>query len=75
MEFEIQEIKQLVKWYEETARPFLLKTAEEKVASIEPGCATLCMSRWKMRTLLTVNILDVSCASESVSETCAFNAR
>lgn len=36
MQFETQEIKQLVGWYEETARPFLLKTlSEEKVTDFD----------------------------------------
>lgn len=36
MQFETQEIRQLVRWYEETARPFLLKTLpEEKVTDFD----------------------------------------
>src|SRR6266511_4674751 len=41
MQVEIEKIKQFVKWYEETARPFLLKTAEEKVADFDRDNARL----------------------------------
>ena len=41
MQVEIEKIKQFVKWYEETARPFLLKTAEEKVADFDKDAARL----------------------------------
>jgi GTPase SAR1 family protein len=41
MQGEIEKIKQFVKWYEETARPFLLKTAEEKVADFDRDNARL----------------------------------
>jgi GTP-binding protein EngB required for normal cell division len=42
MQVEIEKIKQFVKWYEDTARPFLLKTApEEKVADFDKDAARL----------------------------------
>src|SRR5215510_4106429 len=42
MQGEIEKIKQFVKWYEEAARPFLLKTApEEKVADFDKDAARL----------------------------------
>lgn len=41
MQVEIEKIKQFVKWYEETARPFLLKTADEKVADFDKDAARL----------------------------------
>src|SRR5215813_14441514 len=42
MQVEIEKIKQFVKWYEEKARPFLLKTApEEKVTDFDKDAAHL----------------------------------
>jgi len=42
MQGEIEKIKQFVKWYEEAARPFLLRTApEEKVADFDKDAARL----------------------------------
>jgi GTP-binding protein EngB required for normal cell division len=43
MQVEIEKIKQFVKWYEETARPFLLKMAleEKKVADFDKDAARL----------------------------------
>jgi GTP-binding protein EngB required for normal cell division len=42
MQDETEKIRQFVKWYEETARPFLLKTApEEKVADFDKDVARL----------------------------------
>jgi GTP-binding protein EngB required for normal cell division len=42
MQGETEKIKQFVKWYEETARPFLLKTSpEEKVADFDKDIARL----------------------------------
>src|SRR5262245_61507607 len=41
MQVEIEKIKQFTEWYEEMARPFLLKTAEEKVADFDKDAARL----------------------------------